>query len=133
MTRGATTDARGVYHYRLPPGETYFYVIGPPSGYTRLADDGSSRTVNIPTNGAHFSVPPIAVIGAVTLRGASSTGGRPIIGAKIVGTCEGNLCMPFPGKETFTDARGEFHLPEGSYNTVARGQSAALDSATRWH
>ena len=54
MTRGATTDARGVYHYRLPPGETYFYVIGPPSGYTRLADDGSSRTVNIPTNGAIF-------------------------------------------------------------------------------
>jgi hypothetical protein len=24
MTRGAKTDARGRYHYRLPPGETYF-------------------------------------------------------------------------------------------------------------
>ena len=63
----------------------------------------------------------------MTLRGrVVDTAVALIVGAKIVGTCEGNLCMPFPGKETVTDARGEFQLPEGSYNTVARGQSARL-------
>ena len=36
MTRGSKTNARGRYHYRLPSGETYFYVMGHPTGYTTL-------------------------------------------------------------------------------------------------
>ena len=64
MTIGAMTDARGRYHYRLPSGETYFYVMGPPDGFTRLSGEGSSRTVTIPD-------------GASQLRGAADrAGGR---------------------------------------------------------
>src|SRR5262249_3487714 len=48
MTTGARTDAAGRYHYRLPPGETRFYVSGSPAGFTGLPNEGSSRTVTIP-------------------------------------------------------------------------------------
>jgi hypothetical protein len=49
-----------------------------------------------------------------------------VVGATVVGTCEGNVCQPFPGHERVTDARGEFKLPEGGYNTVAKGKPARL-------
>jgi hypothetical protein len=52
--------------------------------------------------------------------------GKPIDGAKVVGICENGLCRPFPGQETITDARGEFRLPPGMYNTVAIGKTARL-------
>jgi beta-lactamase regulating signal transducer with metallopeptidase domain len=127
MTRNATTDAHGIFHHRLPPGETYLYVTGPPPRLTRLTGEGSSCTVNIPSGVDHFVVPPITIASAVTVRGrVVDTAGSPVAGATIVGTCEGNVCVPFPGKETVTDARGEFRLPEGGYNTIAKGQRARL-------
>ena len=39
MTRGAKTDARGRYHYRLPPGETLFYVMGSMGDSTQSEPD----------------------------------------------------------------------------------------------
>jgi protocatechuate 3,4-dioxygenase beta subunit len=127
MTTGATTDARGRYHYRLPSGQTYFYVMGPPEGrFTSLPGEGSSRTVTIPDGAASYEVPPIELAPAVAVRGRILDAiGGPIAGATVVGTCEGGVCRPFGG-ETVTDARGEFRLPPGLYNTVAVGQAARL-------
>jgi beta-lactamase regulating signal transducer with metallopeptidase domain len=127
MTRGAKSGANGTYHYRLPPGETYLYVMGPPPGFTRLPGEGSSRTVNIPEGANRFEVPPLEVVGAVTLRGrVLDAAGSPVAGATVVGSCEANMCISFPGKGAVTDARGEFQLPEGGYNTVAKGAPARL-------
>ena len=127
MTLGSVTDASGRYHYRLPPGETYLYVMGPPTGFTRLPGEGSSRTVTIPEGAERFEVPHIELVPAVTMRGrvVGSTG-KPIEGAKVVGICENGLCRPFPGKETLTDSKGDFQLPPGMYNTVATGKPARL-------
>ena len=126
-TVGAKTDASGRYRYRLPSGETYLYVMGPPNGFTRLPDEGSSRTVTIPEGTLKFEVPPIELAPAATLRGhILDAAGKPIVGAKVVGICENGLCRPFPGQETVTDARGEFRLPPGMYNTVAIGKPARL-------
>jgi hypothetical protein len=51
-TLGAKTDAQGRYRYRLPPGETYFYIMGNSPGH-------GDRTVVIPEGVAHFKVPPL--------------------------------------------------------------------------
>ncbi len=37
MTTGVMTDARGHYRFRLPDGETYFYVMGPPGRLQSIA------------------------------------------------------------------------------------------------
>jgi protocatechuate 3,4-dioxygenase beta subunit len=127
MTIAAVTDARGRYHYRLPSGETYLYVMGPPKGFARLSGEGSSRTVTIPDGASKYEVPPIELAGAVTVRGrVLDATGSPIAGATVVGTCEGGVCRPFPGTETLTDAHGEFRLPPSLYNTVAIGKPARL-------
>jgi hypothetical protein len=127
MTTGATTDIRGRFRYRLPEGETYFYVMGPPNGFTRLSGERSSRTVTIPEGAREFEVPPIELAPAVTMRGhLLDSDGKPIDGAKVVGICENGLCRAFPGRETVTDLHGEFRLPPGMYNTVAIGKSARL-------
>ncbi len=126
-TTGARTDATGRFRRRLPSGETYFYVMGTPPGFTRLPDEGSSRTINIPERALKFEVPPLKLVPAVTLRGhVLDSGGKPVEGAQVVGMCENGLCRPFPGQETLTDARGEFRLPPGMYNTVAIGKPARL-------
>ena len=36
------------------------------------------------------------------------------------------MCQPFPGKERVTNDRGEFQLPDGEFNTIARGTTARL-------
>ncbi|MFI5455562.1 MAG: carboxypeptidase regulatory-like domain-containing protein [Isosphaerales bacterium] len=127
MTQGAKTDAQGRYHYRLPPGETYLYVMGPPAGYTRLAENVSSRTVTIPDGVARYEVPPLEVAAAVTVRGrVLDSTGSPVVGATVVGVCKGSVCVPLPGSETLTDAQGAFRLPTGWNNTVPIGQAATL-------
>ena len=127
MTIAAVTDARGRYHYRLPSGETYFYVMGPPKGFNRLPGEDSSRTVTIPDGVPRYEVPPIELAAAVTVRGrVLDATGAPIAGATVVGTCENGTCRPFPGTETVTDTRGEFRLPPSLYNTVAVGTPARL-------
>ncbi len=124
---GVKTDATGRFRRRLPPGETYFYVMSPPPGFTRLSGEGSSRTVTIPDGTLKFEVSPIELAPAVTLRGhVLDSTDKPIEGAQVVGICENGLCRPFPGQETLTDARGEFQLPPGMYNTVAVGKPARL-------
>ncbi len=127
MTTGAKTDARGRYRYRLPSGETYFYAMGPPKGFTRLPNDGSSRTVTIPDGVPSYEVPPIEIAPAVTVRGrVLDASGTPIAGATVVGMCQGSVCRPFPGAETITDSHGEFRLPPALDNTVAIGAAARL-------
>ncbi|MGC8642315.1 MAG: carboxypeptidase regulatory-like domain-containing protein [Isosphaeraceae bacterium] len=127
MTRGAKTDASGRFHYRLPSGETYFYVMGPPAGFTRLPNEGSSRTVTIPEGVAHFVVPLIEIVRAVTVRGRIlDKAGAPVARAKIVGICQGAFCMPLGGPDTFTDAKGEFQLPPNPNDVVPVGSTARL-------
>jgi len=126
-TRGAQTDAKGHYHYRLPPGETYFYVMGPPTGYTTLPQEGSSRTVVIPEGVARHEVPPIEIVCALTVRGRIvDSADDPVPKAKVVRVCQGGLCIPFGGPDTITDAKGEFRLPPNRNNTVAIGTAARL-------
>ena len=127
MTTGAKADARGRYRYRLPSGETYFYVMGPPDGFTRLPEEKSSRTVTIPDGASVYEVPPIELAAAVTVRGrVVDAAGRPVTGATVVGLCEGGRCRPFEGTEALTDARGAFRLPRGLNNVVAIGKPATL-------
>jgi beta-lactamase regulating signal transducer with metallopeptidase domain len=127
MVLTVTTDARGRYRFRLPSGESYFYISGSPSGYSRLPGEGSSRTVTIPDAAASHEVPPIELATAVTVRGrVLDANGAPIAGATVTGICEGGVCPPFGSGETVTDNRGEFRLPPGPYNTVAVGKPARL-------
>jgi len=127
MTVGARTDARGRYRFRLPSGETYFYVSGPPDGFTRLSGDGSSRTVTIPDGAPSYEVPPIELAAAVTVRArVLDATGTPIAGATVVGISEGSVFRLLGVGETLTDARGEFRLPLELYNTVAIGKPARL-------
>ncbi len=126
-TRSATTDARGHYHYRLPSGETYFYVMGPPTGYTSLPQEGSSRTVTIPERAIRYEVPPIEIASAVTVRGqVVDSAGQPVVKARVVGVCQGGMCRAFAGAEVVTDPRGEFQLAPGPNNTVPIGTAARL-------
>jgi protocatechuate 3,4-dioxygenase beta subunit len=127
MTTGARTDARGRYHYRLPSGETYFYVMGPPGGYSKLAGEGSSRTVKIPDGASRYEVPPIELATAVTVSGrVVDAAGTPVAGARVVGVCQGSRCVPLEGMQAVTDSAGGFRLPAGWYNTVPVGQVAHL-------
>ena len=127
MTTGAKTDAKGRYRYRLPSGETFFYVMAAPPGFTAFPQQEFSHTVTIPERTLTFLVPPIELAPAATMRGrVLDSRGKPIAAAKVVGICENGLCRPFPGSETLTDARGEFRLPPGMYNTVAIGKTARL-------
>ena len=57
----ATTDAQGRYRFRLPPGETYFYICGETPSFKRLPDDSSNRRVTIPEDAKTFTVPTIHV------------------------------------------------------------------------
>ena len=92
-----------------------------------LAQRRSSRTVTIPEGVAHFVVPPIEIEGAVTVRGRIvDSAGEPVPRAKIVGICQGALCTPLGGPDTFTDANGVFQLPPNRNNTVAIGAAARL-------
>lgn len=127
MCRGAETDAEGRYHYRLPAGETYFYVMGPPSGYARLPEEGSSRTVTIPEGVTSYTVPPIELAAAAAaLNGrVLDAQGKPIAGAKIVGVCDQFRCMPLNQPSAVTNERGEFRLSQGPA-AVAVGQATHL-------
>jgi Carboxypeptidase regulatory-like domain len=54
----ATTDKEGRYRFRLPPGETFFYICGPvPAEYGPRAT--AARTVEIPADAREFTVPSI--------------------------------------------------------------------------
>ena len=108
FTRQAKTDARGRYHYRLPPGETLFYVMGsmgdPPS---------QSQIVTIPEGVTHFEVPPIEIASTVVSGGqvVDATHHRPVARARVVGVCQDGVCKPFVGAEIITDGNGAFSFP----------------------
>jgi len=126
-TQSVVTDAQGRYRFRLPAGEAYLYVCGPPSGYTRLANGGSSTTVTLPDGVTRFEAPPIELAAAVTLKGrVLDAAGAAVQGVHVVGTCVGGVCQPFPGSDAVTDALGEFRLPSGGFNTIPIGQVARL-------
>ncbi len=57
----ATTDEKGRYRFRLPPGETYFYIFGRPipSEFGRMSR--GSQTVVIPDDTREFTVPRIEI------------------------------------------------------------------------
>jgi RNA polymerase sigma factor (sigma-70 family) len=113
-TFSVETDDEGVYHLRLPPGESYFYMFGMPEGYVRSPSAGQpSRTVEIPAGAQEFGVPPIELVPGVALSGRLlDVRGRPVPGATIVGVCAGAQCA-FPTGITpagTTDAEGRFRL-----------------------
>ena len=56
----AKTDFDGRYRFRLPPGQTHFYICGPvPAEYGRRVDGG--HTVEIPADEREFAVPDIQI------------------------------------------------------------------------
>ena len=91
-TASDTTDDDGRYAFRLPPGEHYFYVMGPPDGFMRLPDDGLDADGHHPRRrdvrgAADRPGRAVTVHGRVVDRS-----GRPVRGATIVGVCEGDRC-----------------------------------------
>jgi protocatechuate 3,4-dioxygenase beta subunit len=105
------SDANGTFRFRLPSGETYFYIYSQVAGYTTLPENRSSRTVVIPQDTDRFTVPPIAMQPAVRILGQVVDGrGRPILGARIVGVCDQNRCMPLDQPAAVSDALGHFRL-----------------------
>jgi hypothetical protein len=56
----AETDKEGRYRFRLPPGQTYFYICGPvPAGYDGRLNGG--HTVEVPADTREFTVPDIEI------------------------------------------------------------------------
>jgi hypothetical protein len=62
MDSTGTTDGDGRYRYRLPPGETSFYLLDDLPAYVRASENDPSRTVKIPDGAARFEVPPIVLV-----------------------------------------------------------------------
>ena len=60
MTQSVTTDGQGRYRYRLPSGETYFYIMGFKDRRPR-PEGPSGLTVTIPDGATSFQVPPIYI------------------------------------------------------------------------
>ena len=116
--QGATTDAEGRYHYRLPPGETYFYVMGYPPGQADL-------TVIIPDGAAQFEIPPI-VLGHTLLNRGTVTDvvGRPVSGASVVAV--GNGPRVVGEEDAVTDSQGAFRLTWSPNNSIPVGKTARL-------
>jgi hypothetical protein len=117
-TLGATTDAHGKFRYRLPPGETYFYVMGNSPGH-------ADRTVVIPENVDRFEVPPIVPGYILIVSGRIlDADGRPVAGATV--SCIGEKGPLFDSPNAVTDAKGAFHLLPTPNTSVAIGRPAWL-------
>ncbi|MHB1561067.1 MAG: carboxypeptidase regulatory-like domain-containing protein, partial [Isosphaeraceae bacterium] len=57
---GTTTDDDGRFRFRLPPGETFFYLTGPaPARYSGFPE--GDQTVTIPEDAREFTVPAIQI------------------------------------------------------------------------
>jgi protocatechuate 3,4-dioxygenase beta subunit len=117
-TLGATTDSQGRFRYRLPPGETYFYVMGHPPGH-------ADKTVVIPEGVDRFEIPPIVpgymlVVGGRILDAT----GSPVAGATV--SCIGEEGPIFDGVDAVTDSKGAFQLLPSPNNGVAVGRAAQL-------
>ncbi len=129
MTIGATTDAQGRYHYRLPPGETDFYIMGgasnflPPSRTVR-----SNQTVTIPNGVETFVVPPIEVRepGLTVHARLLGAAGQPVAGALVAPWPDGAVTRPQDGFGATTDARGEFFLRSEMSVGLSLGKSLRL-------
>ena len=121
-TRSATTDVKGRFHYRLPPGETYFYVMGQGSTFITLPNNGSSQTVNIP-EGTFFEVPPIKVEAAVVVHGRIvDSKGESVPLVDIVGVFQNGQVLKGPGLTLtpagHSDVKGEFRLAGQNHSAV---------------
>ncbi len=112
-TQSRTTDAKGRFHYRLPSGETFLYVMGAGPNFITLPDNGSSQTVTIPDDAKSFAAPPIKVLSVVVLHGrVVDATGKPVPGATLVGVLREPRAMI--GQQTqpagVADERGVFQL-----------------------
>jgi protocatechuate 3,4-dioxygenase beta subunit len=129
-TVGALTDAQGRFRYRLPPGETYVYVMGPPPGFKRLPEEGSSRTFTIPQGVTRFEAPPIELEASVALHGRVVDAKNIAVAAvSILGVSQEGFPrfhegfgVPMPA---VTDDHGEFQ-PAGSGHDVVPGREATV-------
>ena len=110
--RGSETDARGRFRYRLPPGETYFYVENAADHFIPLPDKGSSQTVQVPEGVATIEVSPIKVAASVVLHGrVVDANDKPVPLATIVGVMRfDRALMRSITPAGRADAKGVFHL-----------------------
>ena len=117
-SRRHKTDALGRYRYRLPPGETYFYVMGHPQGH-------ADCTVIIPDGVARFEIPTIVVGHRLIARGrVIDSAGKAVIGATVV--CVSENGRIFGGVDAVTDSLGAFQLPPSPNNSIPIGKAARL-------
>ncbi|WP_406698069.1 M56 family metallopeptidase [Singulisphaera sp. Ch08] len=62
-TFGFTPQIGGRYHYRLPPGETTFFISRTMDGRRTLEKTDTTRaTVTIPEGVLHYAVPPLEIV-----------------------------------------------------------------------
>ncbi len=127
MVSSATSDEKGRYRFRLPVGETYFYVMRSADGFTTTDGHQGGRTVTIPEGVTNFEGPAIELAPARTVRGkVVDMKGSPIAGAKVSAVEKGGYRSTLAEPATTTDNFGEFKLPPGMYSTVVSGKPARL-------
>lgn len=121
----ATTDDGGRYRFRLPPGETYFYLMGAPPDYAM--GTGRGRTVTIPDGVARFEFPTTELKPASPAEALSGrvvdADGVAVAGAIVDRACEGGCCPALGRADLVTDARGTFRLPANANHRIPPGEA----------
>jgi hypothetical protein len=135
------TDRDGIYRFRLPPGETLFYLHGPVPGYTRLPHPESTRAIAIPEGVARFTVPPIEMQPTTRVGGRLVDGrGEPVVGARILGMGDHDaVAMAVdPGPDArpdpplaVTEAQGRFRLADRSETVAPPNQATSFQVELR--
>jgi hypothetical protein len=114
-----STDTRGRFHHRLPPGETEFSV--------RWPGQGTLRTVTIPESVSEITLAPLEIRLPAALHGTLVDARGNPVKATVVGVCPESPCA-LPAGVTPAGAsneRGEFRL-SGPYHTATPGRRATM-------
>jgi protocatechuate 3,4-dioxygenase beta subunit len=123
----AETDREGRYRFRLPPGETEFFVQAIPPGYTTPPHEENLHRVDIPTDVKTFPGPTLKVLRSTELDGRIlDARGRPVPQARVVGLCRAGTCVRLGGPAVVADGQGRFRLEQGPDGRFPLGEATAL-------
>src|SRR5205085_2578686 len=108
------TDQAGRYRFRLPPGETEFYLQSVPAGLTTPSPAENFRRVVVPEDVKTFPGPTLTARRATELDGRIlDPRGRPVPQARVVGLCRAGTCVRLGGPAVVADGQGRFRLEQG--------------------